>query len=157
MENIWIFIVAQLINVVLGTMRSVLTIRSSQNVAAIINAVSFTFYAGVVKMITGQEMWLVLVVTFITNIIGVYVAMWIVKKFSKDKIWKITITTEFEDVKDWICEGLEKYNLGYSSIEIESGYVIDAYSYTQNESLLIKEVISKHKVKYFVTEMNKTL
>ena len=61
-----IFFLLQFINVVLSTMKTVLTVKANKHVAMLINTVTYTFYSGVVKLMTGQDMFIVLAVTFIT-------------------------------------------------------------------------------------------
>jgi hypothetical protein len=157
MFDIMLFVVLQLVNVILGTMRSILTIRASKNAAAVINAVSYTFYSAVVKLISGQDMIVVLAVTFATNMVGVYIAMWILNKFKKDKVWRITVTMPKYSDSAEVTEELKKYNIS-NTVYIGDGVkIVDIYSKTQGESSLIKEILSKVKVKYFVTEMEKTL
>jgi uncharacterized protein YebE (UPF0316 family) len=157
MFDIMLFVVLQLVNVILGTMRSILTIRASKNAAAVINAVSYTFYSAVVKLISGQDMIVVLAVTFATNMVGVYIAMWIHNKFKKDKVWRITVTMPKYSDSAEVTEELKKYNIS-NTVYIGDGVkIVDIYSKTQGESSLIKEILSKVKVKYFVTEMEKTL
>jgi hypothetical protein len=72
--GIAIFFGLQLINVILSTIRSIVTVKASKHTAAFINAISYTFYNGIVKLLTGQEMWVILSTTFITNIIGIRIA-----------------------------------------------------------------------------------
>ena len=85
--SIVLFFVLNLINVVLGTMRSILTVKSTPFVSMIINTVSYTFYSGIVKLVSGQDMIVVLATTALTNIIGVYIARFILDKAKKDKLW----------------------------------------------------------------------
>ena len=75
-----IFFTLQFINVVLSTMKTVLTVKANKHIAMLINTVTYTFYSGVVKLMTGQDMVVVLAVTFLTNVIGVYIAMFILDK-----------------------------------------------------------------------------
>ena len=75
--SISIFFGLQLVNVILSTIRSIVTVRASRHTAAIINAISYTFYNGIVKLLTAQDMSVILATTFITNIIGVYTANFI--------------------------------------------------------------------------------
>ena len=72
-----LFFTLQFINVVLSTMKTVLTVKANKHIATLINTATYTFYAGVVKLLTDQPMTVVIVVTFLTNIIGVYLAMFI--------------------------------------------------------------------------------
>lgn len=78
-----LFIVFQFINVIISTIKSILTVNGSRMTAAVINAVSYTFYAVVTKMLTEQPFEVVIPVTFLTNLIGVYVAKWILDKPEK--------------------------------------------------------------------------
>ena len=75
-----IFFVCSFINVMLSTMKSILTVRSTKNVAAIINAVTYGFYAIVVKQLADLDIPITVVVTILTNLIGVYLSMWILDK-----------------------------------------------------------------------------
>ena len=81
-----LFIVFQFINVIISTIKSILTVNGSRMTAAVINAVSYTFYAVVTKMLTEQPFEVVIPVTFLTNLIGVYVAKWILDKTRKEKL-----------------------------------------------------------------------
>lgn len=148
-----IFIFLNLINVILGTLRSILTIKASKNVASLINAISFTFYAGVIKMIAGQEMWLVLLTTFIANIVGVQIAFYLVKKFSKDKLWKIEVTIPIIQ-ENRMFNDCRKYGLVYnrSYIGDEDYCNFNFYCSTQEESLQVKKILKDYQAKYFVTE-----
>lgn len=69
-----IFIVIQFANVIISTIKSVLTVKGGKTTAAIINAVSYTFAAVVTKFITEQSFLWVILITFFTNLIGVYLA-----------------------------------------------------------------------------------
>jgi hypothetical protein len=89
--------------------------------------------------------------------VGVYIAMWILNKFKKDKVWRITVTMPKYSDSAEVTEELKKYNIS-NTVYIGDGVkIVDIYSKTQGESSLIKEILSKVKVKYFVTEMEKTL
>ena len=70
-----IFFLMQFINVVLSTMKTVLTVKANVHVAMLINTATYTFYSGVVKLLTDQPMIIVLITTFATNVVGVYLAM----------------------------------------------------------------------------------
>lgn len=68
-----------------------------------------------------------------------------------------TITSSYEDDKDLLVTDLEQYTYLIIGQNYYYGYVIDVYLIPQGESIPIKEIISKHPVKYFITEMDKTL
>lgn len=150
-----VFFIAQQIMVILSTMRTILTVTASPTVAMIINTTSYTLYAGIVKLISGQELWFVLVVTAVTNIIGVYIAKAIVNKMTKDKMWifNATVNTEKCSVKKVIAM-LEDAEIEYLYNELTSGkfYSLQIFANTQKESAMIIEILKNYNVKYYATE-----
>lgn len=155
--SITLFFVLNLINVVLGTMRSILTVKSTPFVSMVINTVSYTFYSGIVKLVSGQDMAVVLVTTALTNIIGVYIARFILDKCRKDKLWRITATIPNSIDSGMITEKLKTKDIK-SVVYVGKGVkLIDIYSKTQGESIVVKEILEPLKVKYSVVEIDKTL
>lgn len=157
--SITLFFILNLINVILGTMRSILTVKSTPFVSMLINTVSYTFYAGIVKLVSGQDMVVVLVTTALTNIIGVYIARFVLDKFKRDRLWRITATLVKGRRTDsaQIINELKKYNIEYNMNDIGRSIVFDIFSKTQGESALLKEILNKPDVKYHVIEIEKTL
>ena len=158
-RSITLFFILNLINVILGTMRSILTVKSTPFVSMLINTVSYTFYAGIVKLVSGQDMVVVLVTTALTNIIGVYIARFVLDKFKRDRLWRITATLGKGRRTDsaQIINELKKYNIEYNMNDIGRSIVFDIFSKTQGESALLKEILNKPDVKYHVIEIDKTL
>ena len=155
--SIALFFVLNLINVVLGTMRSILTVKSTPFVSMVINTVSYTFYSGIVKLVSGQDMIVVLVTTALTNIIGVYIARFILDKAKKDKLWRITATIPENIDSGEITNPLKERGI-QSVVYIGEGVkLVDIYSKTQGESIVIKEILAPLKVKYSVVEIDKKL
>ena len=150
-----IFVVATFINVILQTIRSILTIKASKWIAASMNAIAFGFYVVVIKLISDYNLLITVPVTVICNLIGVCIAFTIVKKFTKDKIWRITVTLKNTD-SGTVTYELNKHNISNTVFIGEGVKIIDIYSKSQGESILIKEILNKIKVKYFITEMDKT-
>ena len=160
MFAIIIFFLLNLVNVVLGTLRSFCTIRCNQHIGMAVTTISYTFYAGIVKMISGQPMWIVLLATFITNVIGFYIADFIFKKLSKDKLWKITISVKSDFAKNEIMHKLHEYGIPVYEIKCYDNadwYLLEVYARTQGESAITKEIISPFKVKTAVTQIEKAL
>ena len=155
--EILLFFVLNLINVILGTMRSILTVKSTPFVAMVINTISYTFYSGIVKMVTGQSMEIVLVTTALTNIIGVYVANYILNKAKKDKLWRITATLPENIDSGMVIAPLTKKDIQTVVYIGEGVKLVDIYSKTQGESLVIKEILEPLNVKYSVVEIEKKL
>lgn len=157
MVQIIIFTVCSLVNVILSTMKTILTVRSTKVVASIINAVTYGFYAIVVKQLASLDLTVTVIVTIATNLIGVYLSMWLMDKMKKDCLWKISVTTKDKS----IVKKIENFDIEYTMSPIqykkEIYYSIEIFSKNQKDSTIIKNILNEYKVKYNVTEITKTL
>ena len=144
-----IFFLMQFINVVLSTMKTILTVKANKHVAMLINTITYTFYSGVVKLLTEQPMAIVLAVTFLTNMIGVYLALYILEKTRKDVLWKVEVTVQNE-----VAEELHNRmtDVPHSYIEVGKNTLFNFYCDTQKESAKVKEIVKHYNAKYFVAE-----
>ena len=150
-----IFVVCSLINVILSTLKTLIMVNAGRNSAIFINAVCYGFYTLVVKQLTSVDYATAVVVTVITNIVGVWASYKIMDLFKKDKLWRITVTLKNKQEFDRCCNQLKKYNVGFTPIEKTNS--LDVYSYNQKESLIIKNILNNYKHKYFIQEMAKSL
>ena len=157
MVAIIIFTVCSLVNVILSTMKTILTVRSTKVVASVVNAVTYGFYAIVVKQLASLDLTVTVIVTIATNLIGVYISMWIMDKMKKDCLWKISVTTKDKS----IVKKIENFDIEYTMSPIqykkETYYSIEIFSKNQKDSSIIKNILNEYKVKYNVTEITKTL
>lgn len=150
-----IFFICSLINVMLSTLKTILTVKASKGVATIINAITYGFYAIVVKQLASLDLITTVTVTIVTNIIGVYVSMWLLEKTKKDCLWKISVTTK----DNTLVEKLEKFSISYVMHPVQykkqTYYNIDVFSENQKDSSIIENILKEYKVKYNITEINK--
>ena len=157
MVAIIIFKVCSLVNVILSTMKTILTVRSTKVVASVVNAVTYGFYAIVVKQLASIDLTVTVIVTIATNLIGVYLSMWLMDKMKKDCLWKISVTTKDKS----IVKKIENFDIEYTMYPIqykkETYYSIEIFSKNQKDSAIIKNILNEYKVKYNVTEITKTL
>ncbi len=142
-----IFFLMQFINVVLSTMKTVLTVKANAHVAMLINTATYTFYSGVVKLLTDQPMLVVLATTFITNVIGVYLAMFILKKTRKDVLWKVEVTVPTTETAE-----IHRCEVPHHYIPVGKYTKFEFFCETQAESKIVKDLVKKHNAKYFVAE-----
>ena len=156
MKMILLFVILSIINVIFSTVRSLTTIKSSKGIAAFISAGYFAFYnIMLIYTVADFPMWQKCVITFVCNVVGVFLVKWGEEKARKDKLWKVEATvkpTEVEAIKRF-CES---FNLPFSYIDIDKYVIFNFYCATQKESALIKDVLNNHNAKYFVSE-SKTL
>ena len=147
------FTITQIINVVIGTFKSVLTIKGTKISAAFVNGLSYAVNALVIKKITGiSNEFIVIVLTFITNFIGVYVSLWIMDKIKKDKLWVITAVINENDSTifevDLIGASLKFSKLNYTGDT--RAYMV--FSNNKEQSAEFNKIIKKYDdVHYTVT------
>ena len=160
MTFLLVFIGLSIINVVFSTIRSIITINGNKIVASLISGGYFAFY-NIMMLYTVADfpMWQKCVITFVCNVIGVYLVKWGEEKSRKDKLWKVeaTIPNHGIDPKfdDCIID-LKISGISFNYIDINKYLLINIYCETQAESAKAREILNKYNAKYFVSE-SKTL
>ena len=160
MELLIIFIVLNIVNVILQTVKSLATVKCGKVAAAIVNAVAYGLYTIVLvyTMCDLPLMWKASIVA-LCNFIGVFVVKLIEEKARKDKLWKVEATVQnLIYLTDYIKTGCEKYKIPYSVLNVENvDYVVfNFYCATQEKSRIVKQICDGCNAKYFVSE-SKTL
>ena len=149
-----VFIGLSIVNVIFSTIRSLVVNNGGKFSASLLSGGYFAFYnIMMVYTVADFPMWQKCVITFVCNVVGVFLVKWAEEKARKDKLWKIEATFKHDDnliaeLKEW-----GKVNdIGFKYNDIVKYYEIDFYSHTQAESVIIKNFIQKHNGKYFVAE-----
>jgi uncharacterized protein YebE (UPF0316 family) len=150
------FIVFNVLNVIIQTIKSLATIKCGKTVASIVNAVAYGLYTYIVVLMAadGIDLWFKIAVIAGANLIGVYVVKLVEEKARKDKLWKVEMTIPKQytnavhfDLKD----------VPHSYIENIGQYTIfNFYCATQKDSIKVKAIANQYNAKYFVSE-SKTL
>ena len=157
MKLLVLFIVMNIINVVIQTVKSIATIKCGKVVAAIVNAVAYGLYTYIV-VLTMCDLPLLAKCLIVAgaNFIGVYVVKLIEEKARKDKLWKVEATVyTAEDAKE-ITGLLTRAGIPYNYIDIHRYVLINCYCATQKQSRGVKTILDTYGAKYFVSE-SKTL
>lgn len=151
-EIIMTFTLIQLINVIVSTIKSILTVKAGKLTASIINAVAYGFNVIVVKQIAGiDNVWVLVIVTVVTNFIGVYISKLLLEKTEKTQLWRISASIKSSDCAD-LLEELNKNNIQYFEIStnLNTRRACDIFSYSREESAIIKSIFDNYDVKYTV-------
>lgn len=155
MENLLLmFILMNILNVVIQTIKSLVTVKCGKTTAAVVNAIAYGLYTYIMVLTMCELPMLVkCLVVAGCNFIGVWLVKWGEEKARKDKLWKVEATFKHDpdliaELKQWA----EENNIGYKYNDIVRYYEIDFYSHTQAESAIIRDFIQKHNGKYFVSE-----
>lgn len=152
-----LFFVCQLINVGLNTAKTIIMHKEEKISSSVINAITFGFYTIIVVMTASSlPLWITIIITVVTNLIGVYASMWLLDKLKKDSLWEIvaTITNEngkvFEEIEWEMCINKISYNSSKTNRQNERVFRI--YSKNQKESTIIKAMLDKYNALYIVHE-----
>lgn len=157
MELLIIFIVLNILNVIIQTVKSIATVKCGKATAAIVNAVAYGLYTIVtVYMMCELDLWLKAGIVAVCNLIGVYVVKLIEEKARKDKLWKIEATV-LGEYTETIRFFLNEANLSNKYIPNIGKYTeFNIYCETQEQSRMAKKILDDYHAKYFVSE-SKTL
>lgn len=143
------FIVFNVLNVVIQTIKSIATIKCGKMLAAIVNAVAYGLYTYIIILTNVElDLWIKIMVVAIANLVGVYVVKLIEEKSRKDKLWKIEATFDI----DYLEEIHKNVALSHSYIEVGDHVIFNFYAENQRQSAITKDIIQKYNGKYFVSE-----
>ena len=151
-----IFIVLNILNVIIQTVKSIATVKCGKAVAALVNAIAYGLYTVVtVYMMCSLPLGWKAAIVALCNLIGVYVVKWAEEKARKDKLWKVEATVNPIHL-DKLKNIFEKNGIPFSYIDVNKYVIFNLYCATQKDSLFVKSVLDQHNAKYFVSE-SKTL
>ena len=157
MKLLVLFIVMNVVNVVIQTIKSIATIKCGKTAAAIVNAVAYGLYTYIV-VLTMCDLPLLAKCLIVAgaNFVGVYVVKFFEEKARKDKLWKVEATVPFERYES-LDYDLTNHFIEHNYILLGEKYaVFNIYCPTQEQSKFAKKILDGHKAKYFVSE-SKTL
>lgn len=150
---LWVFVLLNVANVIIQTVKSIATIKCGAWSAAAINALAYGLYTVVVVYMSAEGLGLLwkAVIIGVANLLGVYVVKAIEIKKRKDKLWKVEATVN--RTKSSSMQGaLERMSIPHNYIHAGKYTIFNCYCATQNESLAVKTILDAHKAKYFVSE-----
>ena len=150
-----VFIVLNIANVIIQTIKSIATVKCGKVSAAVVNAVAYGLYTIVtVYLMCELDLYLKAGIVALCNLVGVYVVKLIEEKARKDKLWKVEATVpaqwtdavhfDLKDIPHNYVQNVGKYTL------------FNFYCATQKESAKVRDILAQYEVKYFVSE-SKTL
>jgi hypothetical protein len=150
-----VFTVCQFINVGLNTAKTIIMHKEEKISSSIINAITFGFYAIIVVMTASAlPLWITILITFATNLFGVYGSMWLLDRFKKDSLWEIVATVQGVDNLQYLMLSFAIDRISYNYIETnkQNEYIFHIYSENQKQSAFIKKELDEVKAKYIVHE-----
>ena len=147
------FVIFNIINVIIQTVKSIVTIKCNKWVAAIVNAIAYGLYTYIVVLTASDlDLWFKIFVTAAANLVGVFVVKWVEEKKRKDKLWKVEATIDW-DIDENVKQDLTENGLVYNYIELGTRWTIfNIFCTTQEQSAKAKRILNNYHAKYFVSE-----
>lgn len=157
MKIIFIFILVQLLSVIIGTAKTIVTVNGRKLSAAGVNALN----SGVATMITfltataDFSAVMKVIIAILITFVGVYVVKLIEEKNKKERLWIYTCTIN-RDIN--LIHKLEKLlkdadiKLLYNEIKEDELYSLQIFGYTKEDSSVIKAILDKYKIKYYILQ-----
>lgn len=147
------FIILNIFNVIIQTVKSIATVKCGKTTAAIVNAVAYGLYTIVtVYMLCELDLWLKALIVAICNLIGVFIVKLIEEKSRKDKLWKVEATIKSRKRKEIITYLIDN-KIPYNYYLLQTGdIIVNCYCYSQEQSKTVKEILNNCNAKYFVSE-----
>ena len=152
MELIIIYFILSLINVIVSTVKSVMTVRGSTSQAVFINTLSYTIGIVVIKNVSEVSYVVAIIVTILTNLGGVWIGKVISNKLQKEDYWKFTTVCKNLEVSENLIELLRKTELDFTVINIEKrdsiSKSIDVFSESKSDSKIIEDIFKELNVNF---------
>lgn len=147
------FIILNIANVIVQTVKSIATIKCGKTAAALVNALAYGLYTIVIVYTNADlNLWVKVAIVALANLIGVYVVKFIEEQKRRKQLWKIEFTVLRADT-DNVNRLLELAKVPHNFIPNIGKYAIfNAYCATQKESESVKEIIKQYHAKYFASE-----
>ena len=148
-----VFILCNIANVIIQTIKSLATIKCGKGVASVINALAYGFYTYIViLMVCELPLLTKCLIVGACNLIGVYVVKDVEERLRKDKLWLVKVTVKEKNLNNIIgmltCSGIS-----YSVIQTNKMYVVlDCYCETKKQTSLVKDFCERCGGKLFATE-----
>lgn len=151
-KEIILFIILQISNVILSTVKSIVMIRGNKWASIICNTIYYSFYTLVIKQLTKiDNIWILAGVTAGANFIGTWIGMTVLEKIRKTELWRISTTVKKEVLSEYKNALLEA-NIKFISYETtwEDYSVVDIFSESKNQTNTIKIILSTYHAHYTV-------
>lgn len=149
-----IFILLNIINVIIQTIKSLVTIKCGKILSSIVNAVAYGLYTiVVVYTVCELPLFIKVFVVAMTNLIGVFVVKLIEEKTRKDRLWKIETTIKSQANIDELKSQLNHAKVSYNFFNIGNNlWICNCYCYSQENSTAVKKILKNCNAKYFASE-----
>lgn len=157
---ITLFIICTFANVVLSTVKSVMTIKGGKMSAAIWNALAFGLYSYIVVLTATAPVSTLMkvVITAACNLVGVYGVKLFEEKLRKDRLWKVemTVKNDYGMVAAAMHGALNEANIPNNYVEAGNYAIFNCYCATKADTENAVTIGANYGAKYFASETTLT-
>jgi uncharacterized protein YebE (UPF0316 family) len=152
-----VFIILNIFNVIIQTVKSIVTVKCGKTAAALTNAIAFGLYTVVtVYLMCDLALWLKALIVALCNLVGVYVVKLIEEKARKDRLWKIEIAIPQGHNLAVVKNRIEYCGIPCNYIEVGKWVMFNCYCETQSQTKAMIEIAKEFNGKISAYE-SKTL
>lgn len=149
-----IFIICNMLNVIIQTVKSIVTIKGGKVSAALTNAIAYGFYTYIVILMVSDMSTLAkcFIVGF-CNLVGVYCVKLGEEKSRKDKLWKVELAAKAEqtlEIDNALCMADVSFNGQTTATDDYTIYQV--YCKDREEFKRVKSIATEYGCKTFVAE-----
>lgn len=146
------FIILNIINVILHTVKSLCTTKGSKFIAALSNALAYGLYTVVViYMVCDLPLFWKVFIVAVCNFIGVYIVKLIEEKATKDKLWRLSITIPKTFLVN-LHEDYKNLDIPHSYLEVGKWGIFTVYCENQADTSRAVTIAKKYNAKMFASE-----
>ena len=146
-----LFTVLNIINVVLQTVKSIVTITAGKWTSAFVNAIAYGLYQVIlVYSVCELPLWQKVLVVALANFVGVFIVKYFEEKGQKEKLWKIemTVPTKYRYILDTSLNSIPHSYLVIS----DKHTLFNIYCDTKDQSRMVRQIAEQYDGKVFATE-----
>jgi hypothetical protein len=157
--EISLFIILQIVNVILSTIKSIVLSKGYKWGTIIANTIYFGIYTAVLKQLAlVDNMFLLIVITMIANFFGTWVGFDLLERIRKADLWIVKTVVKIDRIKDYKA-ALNEAGIKYISYQTtwDECTAVDIFSESRDESKTIKKILEQFDAKYSVYVSSKKL
>ena len=140
MKLLVIFIILNVVNVIIQTIKSIATVKGGKVVASVVNAIAYGLYTVVVVyMVCELPLWVKVLVVAVANLIGVFVVKLLEEKTRKDKMWKVEMAIDKKYTSSAHAILTEK-GIPHNYIVVGSNIMFNCYCDKQEDTRIVKKL-----------------
>ena len=156
MSMLFSYILFNIINVVVQTIKSIATIRCGKGTASIINAIAYGLYTYIIILTTCDlPLWIKIITVGGANLVGVWLVKYFEEKGRKDKLWKLEIAIP-KQYGVAVNTKLNEKEIPHNYSVVGKWIMFNCYCSTQTESHNVVQIAKKYNGKMSAYE-SKTL